>query len=345
MTYAYCRKPVSEVDNQSIAAVYGWAERYGLQIDKLFLETEEESKKTYENRKLGLNVLPVLKEGDYLILSEISCAGRSAVELDRLINNDLYHKKIKFVCLSMNVCIDFSDLSNEDRAFMNKITFASLLQTTIVKEYTSYALKSKIARGERIGGGSSKWRDSFNRKNAEQRAEESQQRGKLKTIRSLRKRDTYVFMKILKSVFPEATANGIINSWIWKDINTKKGKSYDIYSLMKQCKDVDHRLFVQTDFQDINSTKSQKRISSKIQHIRESLKRAEKIQENFTMDFLYDEKTIKSYDIKEELMVLLNCNFNYIKRKTNINEELSNEFKLESIRISSDSYSKFKEIK
>ena len=46
MTYAYCRKPVFESDNQSITAVYDWAERYGLHIDELYLETEEESKST-----------------------------------------------------------------------------------------------------------------------------------------------------------------------------------------------------------------------------------------------------------------------------------------------------------
>ena len=53
MTYAYCRKPVSEVDNQSVSAVYQWAERYGIQIDKIFFEDEKNSKNTYDKRELG----------------------------------------------------------------------------------------------------------------------------------------------------------------------------------------------------------------------------------------------------------------------------------------------------
>ena len=342
MTYAYCRKPVSEVDNQSVSAVYQWAERYGIQIDKIFFEDEKNSKNTYDKRELGTKLLPLLKKGDYLILSEISCAGRSAQELDQLFNQVLYQKKIRLVCLSMNINIDFSNISQEDTAFLDKISFAAQLQTTIVKEYTSYALKTKIARGEKTGGGSAKWKESFHNKTKEQKAKERERRGIKKNLQFLKRKDTFVFLRILMTVFPNDTVDDNPNAWNWENINTKNGNYVTILSVLKQCQDIDPMIFPKVGFHDISSRQSQVWTAARLGTVRKSLKSAEKRVGAITIKDLFDADTIKTLGITPKLMLLLYPKDNSLSRKKSSSEVQLNDDISSGIKISSDSISKFK---
>lgn len=342
MTYAYCRKPVSEVDNQSVSSVYQWAERYGLQIDKIYFEDEKNSKNTYDKRELGIKLLPLLKKGDYLILSEISCAGRSAQELDQLFNQVLYKKKVRFVCLSMNINIDFSNISQDDAAFLDKITFAAQLQTTIVKEYTSYALKTKIARGEKTGGGSAKWKESFYNKTKEQKAKERERRGIKKNFEFLKRKDTFVFLRILMNVFPNDTLDDNPNDWNWENINTKNGNYVTILSVMKQCHDIDPMLYSKLDFHDISSRQSQVWTAARLGTIRKSLKSAEKKAGKITIQNLFDADTIKALGITQKLMLVLYPNDNSLSPKKSSSEVRLSDDESSGIKISSDSISKFK---
>ena len=342
MTYAYCRKPVSEVDNQSVSAVCQWAERNGIQIDEIFFEDEKKSKNTYDKRELGIKLLPLLKKGDYLILSEISCAGRSAQELDQLFNHVLYQKKIKLVCLSMDIHIDFSNLTQEDGAFLDRISFAAHLQTTIVKEYTSYALKMKKTRGEKTGGGSTKWKDSYIKKSKQQKEEEYERRGLSKNLHFLRRKDTFVFFRILTNIFPDETADDNIIAWNWGNINTKNGNYITIMSLMKQCQTIDPLLFSKVDFNDISSRQSQVRIASYLQNLRNSLKSAEKKVGEITKKKYLGNETMKLLGLTKNLVKFLESNNNSFNGEKITQKIQTTESKSGSIKISSDSISKFK---
>lgn len=339
MTYAYCREPFSELDNLAITSVYEWADHHGLQIDVLFLEKKDNSKKSYDDRELGLKVLPLLQEGDYLIISEISCVGRSLNELEYLINNVFYNKKIKFACISMGVYIDYSFLTPEEEIILNNISFAARLHNKIVKEITTYALRFKAINGVKLGGSSLKWRQTRNKKSETQKSEEYKKRGYIKNLNHLRSKETYLFLKALRFVFLEAAVNDDINTWRWESINTQKNNYIPLISLLEKLYNVDSSLFIKIM---PKSPKSQKYLSSKIGHTRSSIRKAAETMGVVSFNSLYDDNTVKTFSLKEDLIKILDINNKFIKNKSKSKKTESKDYKVSGIIISSDSYSEFK---
>ena len=75
MVYAYCRKN----NNHSVQSIEDWAENNSIVIDEFVWDDDAKQKDSYDKRRLGTYLFPKVQVGDIVIISEVSCLGRSAI--------------------------------------------------------------------------------------------------------------------------------------------------------------------------------------------------------------------------------------------------------------------------
>lgn len=272
MIYAYYRKISEQNTEKFTRQIYQWAEKHNKQIDEFIWEDFLTQKISFEKRNLSVKLLPKLKNGDLLIVSQLSCLGRSAAELDMLFNKILKEKQIRVVCIPIDLDIDFRNLSPSNESTLEKIAYAAKLQSFLAHEVTASALLSKKAEGVKTGGASNKWKESYQKKSKEQLREEYYRKGRSKNQRYLESKDVVTFLKILQEVFKEA-CNGEPYDWDWSKINTKGENRNKLLGLMHDYKELDESgtLFAKWDFSDLMSEKLRVRLCANIQNVRKSI--------------------------------------------------------------------------
>ena len=106
MNKVYLYSRVS-TDNQSLAqqvrTALEWLKSHEMKVDKVVSDEGVSGGVSYANRNLGRVLLPMVKEGDMIIVSEISRLGRSMFDLNLLIHNELKPRKIRLVVVSMGI--------------------------------------------------------------------------------------------------------------------------------------------------------------------------------------------------------------------------------------------------
>lgn len=168
--------------------------------------------------------------------------------------------------------IEFCDLPHSDRFTLTLFWALAEREALITSIRTKQALTAKKARGEKTGGASSKWRESYEKKSKEKINEEMKQRGTTKNRRHLESRDVNAFIKVLKNVFPLATNDDNMCDWDWASIGTKNGVRQKILATMKDYHDLDPTLFVKWDFSDLESDALRVKLASYISNLRKSVK-------------------------------------------------------------------------
>ena len=105
--YAYIRKSTDDQNTKSQKlAVYKYADENGLRVDQWF-DVDCSSRKSTKERRLD-ELLDILREGDMLIVSELSRLGRSVGQVITIVDQ-LIKKKVKVTCLKENISIKFHD--------------------------------------------------------------------------------------------------------------------------------------------------------------------------------------------------------------------------------------------
>lgn len=95
-------------------------------------------------------------------------------------------------------------------------------------------------------------------------------RGVTKNRRFLERKDTQAFLKVLKSVFPEATQGDDYIQWNWKEINTRKNNREKIFNLMLDYR-VQDKLFRNWDFDYCLCKSFQMKLASYINNLKRSV--------------------------------------------------------------------------
>lgn len=97
-------------------------------------------------------------------------------------------------------------------------------------------------------------------------------RGVLKNQRHLQSRDFIAFLRILKSIFPQACEKENATEWDWHSINTKGESKKKIISSMKFAKenDKEKKTFRKWNF-DEDEAMLRRRICARISGIKKSL--------------------------------------------------------------------------
>lgn len=178
--------------------------------------------------------------------------------------------------------IMFCDLPHTDKFTLTLFFALAEREALIVSIRTKQALDAKKARGEKTGGASDAWIESFNKKSKEQIDKEYMIKGKMKNERYLESKDVKVFLKIIKNVFPGACKYDDARDWDWSKVTTRGDYRRQILDLMRTHKELDESgtLFARWDFSDLSSEKLRVRLCGNIQNVRKSLEYNKKINDN-----------------------------------------------------------------
>lgn len=263
MIYAYCRKG----NDTSAKKIQEWANNHLLNIDEFFWDDDAKQKDSYDKRKLGILLFPKLQKGDFLIVSEVSCVGRSAIELQRIIDTVFAPRMIRVAILSINFDVDFANVSAQDSELLDKFFFAAKLQKTIVHETTKAALVFKRNSGVKLGASNEKYQKTYLSRSKEERELISIKRGLVKGRRNIEKPETLALIKILRETF---NLDDDESKWNWDIVSTKKNYREQLTRKMKKIQESEG-IFENLDFANYDDTHLQRRLSSLIYSVRRSL--------------------------------------------------------------------------
>lgn len=198
-------------------------------------------------------------------------------KLDRLARD----VEFTFKVLNTGIDIHFTDMPVVNSMILGVFAAVAQYEREMVSTRTKQALAAKKARGEKTGGASGKWIESFNNKTKEQIDKEYMERGRLRNERYLASRDVQVFLKIIKNVFAASCVGDDATLWDWSAVTTKGDYRARILCLMKDYKELDESgtLFARWDFSDLSSEKLRVRLCSNIQNVRKSLEYNKKIND------------------------------------------------------------------
>lgn len=167
----------------------------------------------------------------------------------------------------------FCDLPHTNK-FMLTLFFAlAEREALIVSIRTRQALAAKKARGEKTGGASQAWLESYTNKSEEQKHKESMERGKMKSARFLQSKDVQVFLRVIKNVCPDECV-GEPHEWKWGLINTRNGRAQRILSMMQdyQAMDESGTLFRKWDFAALTDKQKLVKLCAWLQTVRKSVR-------------------------------------------------------------------------
>lgn len=264
-------------DQQTLAqqerTVYEWLNAHQMKVDRVVSDEGVSGGVSYADRKLGKELLPMTVEGDMIIVSEISRLGRSMFDLSKLIHTELKPRKLRLVVVSMGIDLNCAKMTAIDELILNNFSFAAQLEKQLISERTLSALAVKKKQGVKLGAASETYRNNFNKKTKEEKKDCYMKRGQMKNERYLQRKDVIAFMKVLKSVFPEACSPENPSDWDWKEINTKGDNKDRLVSTITDYSSFDESglLFKKWKFDDWDAKKTQVNLSSAIKNLRASV--------------------------------------------------------------------------
>lgn len=197
-------------------------------------------------------------------------------KLDRLARD----VEFTFKVLNTGIDIHFTDMPVVNSMILGVFAAVAQYEREMVSTRTKQALDAKKARGEKTGGASDAWIESFNKKSKEQIDKEYMIKGKMKNERYLESKDVKVFLKIIKNVFPDACKYDDARDWDWSKVTTRGDYRRQILDLMRTHKELDESgtLFARWDFSDLSSEKLRVRLCGNIQNVRKSLEYNKKVK-------------------------------------------------------------------
>lgn len=255
---------------QQERTVYEWLNNHNMTVDVIVSDEGVSGGVSYADRKLGKELLPMMVEGDALIVSEVSRLGRSMYDLSKLIHDELKPRKLRLIVVGMGIDLNCAKITPIDQLILSNFSFAAELEKHLIRERTLSALQVKRKQGVKFGGANEKWQESYKNKSKEQIKEEHMRKGETKRSRYHDSIDTKTFLRVLKMVQPEHCVSDNPKDWEWQGIDTKCGRREQMLTLMKnfQENDEEGRIFRKWDFSDTESKKTKDRLCAYIQRMR-----------------------------------------------------------------------------
>ena len=146
--YAYIRKSTAEQNTKSQQlAIYKYTDNEGLIVNRWF-DVDCSSRKSTKERKID-ELLGLLKEGDTLIVSELSRLGRSVGQVimivDRLIKN-----KVTVICLKENIKLNGKQ-DIQSKVMITMLSLFAEIERDLISERTKEGLARARAEGKLLG--------------------------------------------------------------------------------------------------------------------------------------------------------------------------------------------------
>ena len=190
-------------------------------------------------------------------------------KLDRLARDVEFCFKI----VNTGIEIHFCDMPQVNTLLLGVFASVAQYERELTSDRTTKALAAKKARGEKTGGASEAWLESYENKSKEQKNKEAMQRGKMKSERFLQSKDVQVFLKCIKNVCPNECV-GEPHEWRWGLINTRNGRAQRILSMMQDYQSMDDSgtLFRKWDFATLTDRQKLVKLCTWLQTVRKSIR-------------------------------------------------------------------------
>jgi len=256
---------------QQERTAYEWLNAHNMKVDEVVSDEGISGGVSYAERNLGKVLLPKTKEGDMIIVSEISRLGRSMFNLSELIHKELKPRKIRLVCVNMGIDLNCAKMTAIDELIISNFSFAAQLEKQLISERTLSALEVKRKQGVKFGAANETFKANRAKKDKETIKQEYKKMANTKRERFQTSKKATAFLRVLQQVFPDATKNEDPRMWDWKSINTKGDSKVLILNMMKTMRDVDEtgHLWHKWDFDAPDETQ-QRILSANIASVRRS---------------------------------------------------------------------------
>lgn len=167
MNYAYIRFSTDKQDEtQQMQAIKEFCATKGFEIDAFEKDEGVSGGVSYKDRNL-YSLVEKLKEGDTLVVSEISRLGRSMSDLNKLINDELKPRKIRLIVIKMGLDMDCANLKAIDEMIFFSLSFAAQVEKEMIQQRTQSAIDARKAMIAEDGGffskRSSRWTTKLGR--------------------------------------------------------------------------------------------------------------------------------------------------------------------------------------
>lgn len=187
-------------------------------------------------------------------------------KLDRLARD----VEFTFRVINSGIEIHFCDMPVVNTMILGVFAAVAQYERELCSSRTKAALEQKKTSGAKLGAASDKYQETRAKRSIEEIEAEAKKRGETKRSRHLASRDIQAFLKILRSVFPDATT-GEPNTWQWDRIKTSDGIRQRVLMLMRDYREIDSTLFAKWDFEEINGRALQVKLATYISNLKKSL--------------------------------------------------------------------------
>ena len=152
MVYAYIRFSTDKQDqSQQVQALKEWSEPKGIKIDVVEMDEGVSGGVSYKDRRL-FGLVQRMKEGDILVVSEISRLGRSMSDLNMLINTELKPRKARLIVIKMGLDLDCANLKAVDEMIFFSFSFAAQVEKEMIQARTQSAIDARKEALKKDGG-------------------------------------------------------------------------------------------------------------------------------------------------------------------------------------------------
>jgi len=152
MVYAYIRFSTDKQDqSQQVQALKEWSAPKGIKIDVVEMDEGVSGGVSYKDRRL-FGLVQQMKEGDILVVSEISRLGRSMGDLNMLINMELKPRKARLIVIKMGLDLDCANLKAVDEMIFFSFSFAAQVEKEMIQARTQSAIDARKEALKKDGG-------------------------------------------------------------------------------------------------------------------------------------------------------------------------------------------------
>lgn len=187
-------------------------------------------------------------------------------KLDRLARDVEFCFKV----VNTGIEIHFTDMPQMNTLLLGVFASVAQYERELTSDRTKKALAVKKAQGAKLGAASETYRNNRAQKSADVKAQEMARMGATRTRRYQESRDTQVFTKVLRNIFPTAAKDVDPKRWRWNKMRMDAATCAKTLTLMADYKELDGTLFVKWDFTDVSATQCQK-LRSYLQAYKKSL--------------------------------------------------------------------------
>lgn len=152
MIYAYYRYSTEHQDEmQQAHAVQEYAEHHAMTVDEVVKDEGVSGGVSYRNRNL-YSLVEKMREGDILLVSEISRLGRSMGDLNKLVNDELKPRKVRLVAIKSGIDINCHQMKAQDEITLSFFGFAAQLEKELIQARTQSAIDARKVQIKDNGG-------------------------------------------------------------------------------------------------------------------------------------------------------------------------------------------------